>query len=68
MGNREIKLMSLLKERQRSVYQCAKESHVAYTTLSDIVKGKTKIEKKIVKKKLKYAIVDVGLCIGDLYA
>ncbi len=40
-----MKLMSLLKERQLSVYQCAKESHVPYTTLSDIVKGKTRIEK-----------------------
>ncbi len=40
-----MELMSLLKERQLSVYQCAKESHVPYTTLSDIVKGKTRIEK-----------------------
>lgn len=38
-------LMSLLKARQLSVYQCAKKSHVPYTTLSDIVKGKTRIEK-----------------------
>ncbi len=28
-----------------SVYQCAKESHIPYTTLSDIVKGKNRIEK-----------------------
>lgn len=40
-----MKLTSLLKERQLSVYQCAKESAVPYTTLLDIVKGKTKIEK-----------------------
>ena len=40
-----MELMSLLKEKQLSVYQCAKESHVPYTTLSDIVKGKTRIEK-----------------------
>lgn len=40
-----MKLMSLLKEKQLSVYQCAKESHVPYTTLSDLVKGKTRIEK-----------------------
>ena len=39
-----MELMSLLKEKQFSVYQCAKESHVPYTTLSDIVKGKTRIE------------------------
>ena len=43
--NREMELMSLLKEKQLSVYQCAKESHIPYTTLSDIVKGKTRIEK-----------------------
>ncbi len=36
-----MELMSLLKEKQLSVYQCAKESHVPYSTLSDIVKGKT---------------------------
>ncbi len=40
-----MELMRLLKEKQLSVYQCAKESHVPYTTLSDIVKGKTRIEK-----------------------
>ena len=40
-----MELMSLLKEKQLSVYQCAKESHIPYTTLSDIVKGKTRIEK-----------------------
>ena len=34
-----MELMNLLKEKQLSVYQCAKESHVPYTTLSDIVKG-----------------------------
>lgn len=40
-----MELMRLLKEKQLSVYQCAKESHIPYTTLSDIVKGKTRIEK-----------------------
>lgn len=40
-----MKLTSILKERQLSVYQCAKESNVPYTTLLDIVKGKTRIEK-----------------------
>ena len=40
-----MELMSLLKEKQLSVYQCAKESHVPYTTLLDIVKGRTRIEK-----------------------
>lgn len=45
MEKREMKLTSLLRERQISVYQCAKESSVPYTTLLDIVKGKTRIEK-----------------------
>ena len=40
-----MELMSLLKEKQLSVYQCAKESHIPYTTLSDVLKGKTRIEK-----------------------
>lgn len=40
-----MKLTSLLREKQLSVYQCAKESSVPYTTLLDIVKGKTRIEK-----------------------
>ncbi len=47
--------MSLLKERQLSVYQCAKEIHVPYTTLSDIVKGKTRIEKCTVETIYKLA-------------
>ena len=50
-----MELMSLLKERQLSVYQCAKESHVPYTTLSDIVKGKTRIEKCTVETIYKLA-------------
>ena len=40
-----MKLTGLLREKQLSVYQCAKESGVPYTTLLDIVKGKTRIEK-----------------------
>ena len=55
MENREMKLMSLLKEKQLSVYQCAKESHVPYTTLSDMVKGKTRIEKCTVETIYKLA-------------
>lgn len=39
-----MKLTGLLRERKLSVYQCAKESTVPYTTLLDIVKGKTRIE------------------------
>lgn len=38
-------LKELLKIRNMSVYQCAKESRVPYTTLSDLVNGKTKISR-----------------------
>lgn len=34
-----------IKKEKISVYRCSKESNVPYTTLLDIVKGKTKIEK-----------------------
>lgn len=40
-----MELKSLLREKKLSVYQCAKESHIPYTTLADIIKGKTRIEK-----------------------
>lgn len=40
-----MELSSLLKQKQLSIYQCAKESHIPYSTLSDILRGKTKIEK-----------------------
>ena len=36
---------TLLKDRNMSVYQCAKLSGIPYTTLSEVVRGKTKIEK-----------------------
>ena len=36
-------LKELLKSRNMSVYQCSKESRVPYTTLADLVNGKTKI-------------------------
>ena len=44
-----MELMSLLKERQLSVYQCAKESHVPYTTLSDIVKLSSRVSDYVCK-------------------
>lgn len=39
-----MKLIDLLRNKQLSVYQCAKESQIPYTTLSDLVKGKTSLE------------------------
>lgn len=40
-----MELNALLKQKNMSVYQCSKESKVPYTTLLDLVKGKTRIEK-----------------------
>lgn len=38
-------LDELLKDRNMSVYRCSKECRVPYTTLLDLVKGKTRIGK-----------------------
>lgn len=38
-------LEAILKERNMSMYQCAKLSGIPYTTVSELVRGKTKIEK-----------------------
>ena len=38
-------LYMILKERNMTIYQCAKLSGVPYTTLSEVIRGKTRIEK-----------------------
>lgn len=38
-------LKELLRTHNMSVYQCAKESKVPYTTLADLINGKTKISR-----------------------
>lgn len=38
-------LEKILKEKNMSIYQCSKLSGIPYTTLSELVRGKTKIEK-----------------------
>lgn len=38
-------LKQLLEIQNMSVYQCAKKSNVPYTTLSDLINGKTKINR-----------------------
>lgn len=38
-------LERLLAQKELSVYQCAKQSGIPYTTLLELVKGKTRIEK-----------------------
>lgn len=40
-----MKLAILLEKKQMSVYQCAKESDIPYSTLLDLVREKVKIEK-----------------------
>ena len=37
-------LEKILKDKSISVYKCAKESNIPYTTLLEIVRGKTNIE------------------------
>ncbi len=38
-------LEAILKERNLTIYQCAKLSGIPYTTLSEVVRGKTKLQK-----------------------
>ncbi len=38
-------LEAILKEKNMTMYQCAKLSGIPYTTLSEVVRGKTRIEK-----------------------
>ena len=38
-------LEAILKEKKMSMYQCAKLSGIPYTTLSEVVRGKTRLEK-----------------------
>ena len=38
-------LDTLLKQKNMSIYQCAKLSGIPYTTLSELVRGKTRLEK-----------------------
>ena len=38
-------LEALLREKKMTIYQCAKLSGIPYTTLSEVVRGKTRLEK-----------------------
>ena len=38
-------LEAILKQKNMSIYQCAKLSGIPYTTLSEVVRGKTRLEK-----------------------
>lgn len=41
-----MRLQELLDKKNMSVLRCSQESHIPYSTLADIVKGKTPIEKQ----------------------
>ena len=38
-------LEAILKQKNMSIYRCAKQSGIPYTTLSEVVRGKTRLEK-----------------------
>ncbi len=40
-----MRLSAILKEKNISTYQCSRQSSIPYTTLLELVKGKTSIEK-----------------------
>lgn len=55
-------LEELLKEKNISVYQCAKQGRIPYTTLLEVVKGKTRIEKCTAETVYKLAkVLDVSM-------
>ena len=58
----------MLKERNMSIYQCSKSSGIPYTTLSEIVRGKTSIEKcsaEVVYKLAKFLNVSMESLIQE---
>ena len=40
----DVMLEAILKEKKMTMYQCAKLSGIPYTTLSEVVRGKTRLE------------------------
>ena len=55
-------LEELLKEKNVSVYQCAKQGRIPYTTLLEVVKGKTRLEKCTAETIYKLAkVLDVSM-------
>ena len=40
-----MRLSAILNEKKISTYQCSRQSNIPYTTLLELVKGKTSIEK-----------------------
>lgn len=57
----------LLEEKNLTIYECSKRSGIPYSTLSDIVKGKTAIEKASFETAHKLASV-LDISMDELYS
>ena len=58
----------ILKQKNMSIYQCAKLSGIPYTTLSEVVRGKTRLEKcsaEVVYKLSKVLDISMEALISD---
>ena len=60
-------LKTLLDQKNMSIYQCAKESGIPYTTLSEVIRGKTRLEKCSAEVVYKLSRV-LGISMEDLIA
>lgn len=58
-------LETILKQKNISLYRCAKESGIPYTTLSELVRGKTRIEKSSAETVYRLART-LGVSMEDL--
>jgi transcriptional regulator with XRE-family HTH domain len=61
-------LEAILKQKNMSIYQCAKLSGIPYTTMSEVVHGKTRIEKcsaEVVYKLSKVLGISMEVLIAD---
>ena len=57
----------LLKERDMSVYECSKKSGIPYSTLMDIMKGNTLIE-RVSSRNLHALAATLGMTMDALYS
>lgn len=60
-------LDAILKEKNMSIYKCAKLSGIPYTTLSEVVRGKTRLEKCSVEVVYKLSLA-LNISIEELIA
>ena len=61
-----MQLSMLLEQRNMSTYQCSKLSGIPYTTLLELVKGKTRIEKSTVETLYRLASA-LNITLDELY-